>query len=123
MSQETIKQLKKPTGCAYPNCKNKVFANISLPVGEMTESGMINYPNEGKDTSIQSTAQLCEYHMCFAEQGLLRLVNQQGMIRLWGHFPFIEIAEGVFNARKSYLSKQLQKETKPKNAKRKTKKN
>lgn len=96
---QTIKQIKKSNKCAYPGCKKISMMQIMLPVGSLTESGQIEFPQEGKNQSIQSSCPLCDYHFAFSNKGLLNLIDQNGMIRLVGPFPIIEIVESVLEAR------------------------
>ena len=105
---QKLKQMKKLNRCAYPGCKNKSIMNVMLPVGELTESGQITFPQEGKNQSIQSSCPLCEYHLIFANRGIINLVNQQGMVRLFGPFPIVEICEVVVEAKEFH--KGIQKE-------------
>lgn len=105
MSQEQLsakdkikKVLANSKKCAYPGCKSNTMMNVMLPIGQMLESGMIEFPQEGKNSSVQSSVPLCDYHFVFAQKSLLSLVDQGGMIRLVGPFPIIDVVEGVLEA-------------------------
>lgn len=114
--QQIIKNLKKSNTCSYPKCKNKYFAQIMLPIGQITESGQITFPNEDK---VQSSCPLCEYHMIFAEKGIINLVEVNKLIQLMGAFPIIEIVEAVFEANefKNSMNKAKKKNAKIKKSK------
>lgn len=115
MQQEIIKKLKKDSKkCSYPGCDKPTFMNVMLPVGKMTESGMIEFPQETKDGSVQSAVPLCNYHFVFVSEGLLNLVEDNGMIRLVGPYPIIDIVEKVIRAKEieGRLKKQPKKKKK-----------
>lgn len=112
--QQIIKNLKKSNKCAYPGCKNKELMNIMLPIGQMTESGKISFPNESKSQSVQSACPLCDYHLIFAEKGIINLVETKGLVQLFGPFPIVDIVEAVLEAKE--FQKEIKKAQK-KNAK------
>lgn len=121
--QETIKNLKKSKKCTYPGCPHDIIAQIMLPVGKMTESGQITFPNECKAGSVQSSCGLCDYHMLFAQKGILNLVDMNGLIQLFGPYPIVEIVEAVLEAREFHKGMKIikPKKTKKENGKSKKK--
>lgn len=110
-TQQVIKNLKKQNKCAYPGCEKDSIAQIMLPIGRITESGQIEFP----DNNIQSSCPLCEYHTTFAEKGILNLVSINGLVQLWGAYPIIEVVEAVIEAKK--FEDGFKKALKKKNAK------
>ena len=115
--QQVVKNLKKSDKCLYPGCKNKMFSNIMMPVGKVTERGQIIFPNESESQSIQSACPLCEYHMIFAEKGILNLAEINNLIQLFGPFPIVEVVEAVIEAKEFLQAMNKAKEKKTKNAK------
>jgi hypothetical protein len=114
-----IKNLKKNNNCGYPGCKEKLFAQVMMPVGQATESGQIEFPNGDK---VQSSCPLCEYHMTFAEKGILNLVEINGIIQLLTPGPIVEVVEAVIDAREFQQAMAKAKKTKTtKNEKKKSK--
>lgn len=94
MSQEIIKKLKKVNGCQYPSCNKKDEVALTMNVYDIEESGNFTPINK-----LESTCSLCSYHSILAEDKILRLVNQEGMIRLVGPFNIISVCEAVFDAK------------------------
>ena len=88
---ETIKKLKKSKTCLYPNCPNKSLKKVMLPVGELINE-QIEFPQDGKNNSCN----LCFYHSNLAKEGILILINQDGIIRLVGPFDVIKTCEAIF---------------------------
>lgn len=95
---EKIKQVKKDK-CCYPGCESKSMMQVMLPVGELTESGQIEFLQEGKETSVQSSCSLCDYHFIFAQKKIINLVNQENMIRLVAPTELVELVEGIIEAK------------------------
>jgi hypothetical protein len=89
-----------------------------MPIGKMTESGKIDFPNGDK---VQSACGLCEYHMIFAEKGILNLVEINGLVQLFGPYPIVEIVEAVIEAKNFQQGMQKAKKTTTKNGKSKKK--
>lgn len=96
---QTVKKLKKVVSetnkCAYPNCPNDKFIDVKLPIGQLTESNLINFPDQNRRGNVG----LCMYHRVMSQKGILNLVNQKGLIRLWGPYNLIDIIEAVTEAR------------------------
>jgi len=118
---QTIKKLKKSNKCAYPGCSEKSLAMIMLPIGELTESNQIIFPQESSGQSVQSSCNLCAYHMIFAEKGIINLVKINGLIQLFAPLPIIDVVEAVLYAKE--FNKTFKKAIKKKNNKKKTIKN
>ena len=120
MGKEQVDALKKAMGsdrCSYPGCEKKSLMNVGLPIGKLTESGEIEFPNEGKNASVQGTAPLCNYHFAMSNTGLINLIEQDGLVRLVAPFPIIDVVEGVLKA-KEFL-KEMEKEIKKAKGKKK----
>jgi len=97
--QQTIKDLKKSNKCYYPGCKSKIINPIMMPVAKITESGQLFFPNESKTESLQAPCSLCEYHMIFAEKGIINLVEINKLIQLSAPVELITIIETVLEAK------------------------
>lgn len=96
MQKQTIKKLSKADGCAYPECEEKVYETVLMPIGKMNEFGLIEFVNGKKATA---SCSLCKYHYCFAEHNIINLVNQNNIIVLTGPWPIIEVFENMLNAK------------------------
>lgn len=119
MVKKAIKKKIKLEECSYPGCPETKVMGIGLPVGEITESGQVTYPKEGKDSSVQASCALCAYHIIFAQKGIMSLINQEGMIRIFGPFPIVQVVEAVLEAKEFHkqMSKKDGKTTKSKKKK------
>ena len=96
---QTSKKIKELKRCSFPGCKQSSIMEAMLSVGQFTESGQIDFPQEGKNEVLKSKCPLCKYHLVFARKGILNLVNQNGLVQLFGAYPIIEIVEAVIDAR------------------------
>ena len=114
---QTFQRVKESNKCTYPGCEKPSSGLCTLPVGKLTESGSIEFQldTKEKDNGSKCPCDLCHYHLMFAEKKIINLINQEGLIRLVGPFPIIEIVEAVIEA------KEL--EEKMKKSSRKAKKN
>ena len=102
MSKSQINALKKAMKsgkCSYPGCGDKSFMSVGLPIGKLTESGQIEFTEEGKDSSVRHAVPLCGYHFGMSTKGIIRLIKQDGLVRLVAAFEIIDIVEGVLEGR------------------------
>lgn len=96
MQKQTIKKLKKISGCAYPECSESVYETVSMPIGKMNEFGLVEFVNGDKDVG---SCSLCKYHYCLAEQNIINLINQNEIIILTAPWPNIELIENMLEAK------------------------
>ena len=87
--------------CSYPGCENEDIQGVSLPVGRMTDTGIVYDKEESKTVSVP----LCNYHFVMAEEGIFALINRDNNLELIAPFDAVRICEAVFDA------KELKKET------------
>ena len=94
--QQIIKNLKKSNKCTYPGCPEIKTKSITMPVGQITESNQIIFPNKGQ---IRSLCKLCKYHTPFAEKGIINLVEINKLIQLTAPVELITLIETIFEAK------------------------
>lgn len=99
MQKQTIRKLQDSEGCACPECEESVYKNVMLPVGKINETGLIEFPFGKKNTA---NCNLCKYHYCFAEQNIINLIDQNGMIILTAPWPIIDIVEGILASKEMF---------------------
>lgn len=109
MQKQIIKKLKTSDGCACPECYEPVYETVMMPIGKMTEFGLIEFPNGKKETG---TCSLCKHHYCFAEHNIINLINQNNVIVLIGPWPIIDVFEGMLKAKEMF--KKLNKKSRKK---------
>jgi len=108
---EKIEALRKAK-CSYPDCKTKQFMTVMLPIGKITETGKIVYPQDTKEQSIQTGVPLCWYHFCLAEKGIIQVVEENNQMKLIVPTELIYLIESIIEAKE--WEKQMEKGIKEK---------